>query len=76
MKVADSPAHAQDAASKVTVEYNMDGLGLPVLSIEEAVAQNSFFSLPPATTVVGDVGKGFSDAHQIIADVEVSICII
>lgn len=48
----------------------------PILSIEDAVAKNSFFTIPsflPSRESVGDVDKNFSEADHVIHEVEVSI---
>ncbi|MCO5559168.1 hypothetical protein L7F22_012762 [Adiantum nelumboides] len=69
--VADSPEHAKAAADRVEVQYDQECL--PVLSIEDAVARKSIFSLSPFMAVgsKGDVEQGFTQADHKILDAEV-----
>ncbi|MCO5583003.1 hypothetical protein L7F22_036909 [Adiantum nelumboides] len=70
-KVADSPEHAKAAADRVEVQYDQECL--PVLSIEDAVARKSLFSLSPfmAVGTAGNVEQGFTQADHKILDAEV-----
>ena len=52
------------------VDYDTEGLGPPILTVEEAFERSSFFEVPsymyPAQ--VGDFSKGMSEAdHKILA---------
>ncbi|KAI5083886.1 hypothetical protein GOP47_0000055 [Adiantum capillus-veneris] len=69
--VADSPEHAKQAAAKVRVEYEVESS--PILSVEEAEANNSFFpkSFFPFRFSVGDIETGFLEADHKITDGEV-----
>eukprot|EP00250_Pteridium_aquilinum_P022285 c25340_g1_i2 orf=145-4443(+) len=69
--VADSPEHAKAAADKVRVDYEVESS--PVLCIEDAVAKNSYFSIPPFAkkSSTGNVEQGFSEADHRILDAEV-----
>lgn len=73
--MADSDQHASDAAAKVHVVYDTEVLGPPILSIEDAVARDSFISLPPFVTSglssVGDAAQALSQAEERIENAEV-----
>ncbi|KAI5083880.1 hypothetical protein GOP47_0000049 [Adiantum capillus-veneris] len=69
--VADSPEHAKAAADRIKVHYSEECS--PILCIEDAVAKDSLFSVPPfiAATSTGNVEQGFSEAEHQILDAEV-----
>jgi hypothetical protein len=57
------------------VEYETQSY-TPILSIEDAVAKNSFFTIPsflPSRESIGDVDKNFSEADHVVRGMEVSI---
>ncbi|KAF3439511.1 hypothetical protein FNV43_RR17789 [Rhamnella rubrinervis] len=68
--VADTQKHADMAANCAVVEYGMEDLESPILSVEEAVRRSSFFEVPPLLypNPVGDISKGMAEAdHKIIS---------
>lgn len=57
------------AANCAVVEYGMEDLESPILSVEEAVRRSSFFEVPPFLypKPIGDISKGMAEAdHKII----------
>ena len=66
------------AAKQAVVEYSTENLLPPILTIEDAIQQNSYIQMPPflAPKPVGDYSQGMSEAdHKIIsAEVQTSIC--
>lgn len=61
------------AAKQAVVEYAMDDLESPILSIEDAIEHNSFFEIPAYIypKQVGDFSKGMAEADHIIQSAEV-----
>lgn len=62
--VADNQAIAQRAARMVKVEY-ADILPI-IVTIEDAIANDSFFAGFPKTIECGDLAKGFADADVVV----------
>ena len=64
------------AAKQAVVEYSTENLLPPILTIEDAIQQNSYIQMPPflAPKPVGDYSQGMSEAdHKILsADVHSS----
>lgn len=59
------------AADCAVVDYDMEGLEPPILTVEEAVERSSFFEVPPYINPhqVGDFSKGMSEAdHKILSN--------
>ncbi|KAJ7960370.1 putative Aldehyde oxidase [Quillaja saponaria] len=73
--VADSQKHADMAASSAVVDYNIENLESPILSVEEAVERSSLFEVPPFLypKQVGDISKGMADADQKILSAEIKL---
>jgi len=66
--VADTQAHADEAAKFVAVKYT--NIQTPIITIQQAIAAGSFFPEPnPALTVnsvvSGDVTTGFANSDQV-----------
>lgn len=61
------------AAKQAVVEYSMDNLGPPILSIEDAIEHSSYFNIPPMLSPkeVGNFSKGMAEADQKIESAEV-----
>lgn len=61
------------AATCAVVEYDMEGLDPPILTVEQAVQRSSFFQIPPFVNPhpVGNFGKGMDEADQKIMSAEV-----
>ena len=58
------------ASNLVVVDYDMENLEPPILTVEEAVKRSSFFEVPSFfyPKQVGDVSKGMAEAdHKILS---------
>ncbi|XP_057956524.1 abscisic-aldehyde oxidase-like isoform X2 [Malania oleifera] len=73
--VADSQKHADMAANIAEVDYDMENLEPPILSVEEAVERSSFFEVPSILypKQVGDFSKGMAEADHKILSSEIRI---
>uniref|UniRef100_A0A803PY68 indole-3-acetaldehyde oxidase n=1 Tax=Cannabis sativa TaxID=3483 RepID=A0A803PY68_CANSA len=68
--VADTQKHADVAAELAVVDYGVEDLEPPILSVEEAVRRSSFFEVPSSVypKQVGDASKNMAEAdHKIIS---------
>ncbi|XP_058784854.1 indole-3-acetaldehyde oxidase-like [Vicia villosa] len=69
--VADTQKLAEFAANSAFVEYNIENLEPPILSVEDAVKKSSFFDVPPSyqpKNQIGDILKGMAEAdHKIVS---------
>ncbi|POO01417.1 Aldehyde oxidase/xanthine dehydrogenase [Trema orientale] len=68
--VADTQKHADVAAKLAVIDYGVEDLGPPILSVEEAVRRSSFIEVPPYVypEQCGDISKGMTEAdHKIIS---------
>ena len=57
------------AAKLAVVDYGVEDLEPPILTVEEAVRRSSFFDVPPFfyPKQVGDISEGMAEAdHKII----------
>jgi abscisic-aldehyde oxidase len=54
------------AANSTVVDYDIENLEPPILSVEDAVKRSSFFEVPPFLYPkhVGDISKGMAEAEQ------------
>ncbi len=76
--VADSPSLAERACEMVKVQYGPDGeLGDPIITLEDAIAKESFFAGPPqpgdavfGKRSVGDAQAALRDAPHKIQDAQ------
>lgn len=61
------------AAKLAVVDYGVEDLEPPILTVEEAVRRSSFFDVPPFLNPkqVGDISKGMAEAHHKIISAEV-----
>jgi hypothetical protein len=61
------------AASSSIVDYDIENLEPPILSVEDAVKRSSFFEVPPFLDPkhVGDISKGMAEADHKILSAEV-----
>ncbi|KAG8388873.1 hypothetical protein BUALT_Bualt02G0170300 [Buddleja alternifolia] len=73
--VAETQKHANWAAKTAIVSYDTDGLGPPILTVEEAVERSSFFDVPPFLypQEVGDFSKGMAEADHKILSAEIKL---
>ncbi|KAJ6671693.1 XANTHINE DEHYDROGENASE [Salix viminalis] len=68
--VADTQKHADIASNLVEVDYDIENLEPPILTVEEAVKRSSFFEVPLSLypKQVGDISKGWAEAdHKILS---------
>ncbi|XP_057820291.2 indole-3-acetaldehyde oxidase isoform X2 [Cryptomeria japonica] len=75
LMVANTWHDAKRAADKVTVDYDCETLGPPILSVEDAREKESFFPVPEwfAPKPIGDFAEGMSEADHNIESAEVKI---
>lgn len=73
--VADTQKHADLAANFVVVDYEMEGIEPPILSVEEAVKKSSYFEVPPFIypKQVGDISNGMAAADHKILSAEIKL---
>ncbi|WJX64391.1 aryl-alcohol oxidase 3 [Trifolium repens] len=73
--VADSQKLADMAANSSIVDYDIENLEPPILSVEDAVKRSSFFEVPPFLYPkhVGDISKGMAEADHKILSAEMKI---
>ncbi|KAK7276560.1 hypothetical protein RIF29_17703 [Crotalaria pallida] len=66
--VADTQKLADIAADSAAVDYDVENIEQPILSVEDAVERSSFFEVPPFLSPkhVGDISKGMAEADQKI----------
>ena len=65
MVVASTQEQANQMAKAVDVKFK--SLGKPVLTIQDAIASESFFPALNITTTIGNaIGKQLSDMHYIL----------
>ncbi|KAK7276559.1 hypothetical protein RIF29_17702 [Crotalaria pallida] len=68
--VADTQKLADIAANSAVVDYDIENIEQPILSVEDAVERSSFFEVPPVFSPkhVGDISKGMAEAdHKILS---------
>ncbi|KAE9614921.1 putative aldehyde oxidase [Lupinus albus] len=73
--VADTQKLADMAANSAIVDYDIENIEPPILSVEEAVERSSFFEVPPFLLPkhVGDISKGMAEANQRILSTEMKL---
>ncbi|XP_057441555.1 indole-3-acetaldehyde oxidase-like isoform X2 [Lotus japonicus] len=73
--VADTQKLADMAANSAIVDYSIEDLEPPILSVEDAVERSSFSEVPPflCPNQVGDVSKGMSEADHKILSAEMKL---
>jgi hypothetical protein len=66
------------AAKQAVVEYSLDHLEPPILSIEDAIERRSFIEIPAILypKIVGDFSKGMGEADHTIQSAEVLLLTI
>ncbi|CAA0833538.1 Benzaldehyde dehydrogenase (NAD(+ [Striga hermonthica] len=68
--VAETQRKANLAAESAVIDYDMEGLDPPILTVEEAVERSSFIDVPSyiRPQEVGDFSKGMAEAdHKILS---------
>eukprot|EP00252_Welwitschia_mirabilis_P005228 TRINITY_DN1571_c0_g1_i1.p1 TRINITY_DN1571_c0_g1~~TRINITY_DN1571_c0_g1_i1.p1 ORF type:complete len:1281 (+),score=269.60 TRINITY_DN1571_c0_g1_i1:1241-5083(+) len=75
LMVANTWHEAKVAANKVKVHYDTETLGPPILTVDDAIAKESFHQVPGwcSPKPVGDFQKGMMDADHKIESAEVKI---
>lgn len=73
--VADTQKHADMAAALAEVDYEMENLEPPILTVEDAVEKSSFFDVPPILQPkqVGEFSKGMTEADHKILGAEIRL---
>ncbi|KAJ1386403.1 Molybdopterin dehydrogenase, FAD-binding [Sesbania bispinosa] len=73
--IFDTQKLADMAANSAIVDYDIENLEAPILSVEDAVKRSSFFEVPPflCPKQVGDVSKGMAEADHKILSAEVKL---
>ncbi|GKV49923.1 hypothetical protein SLEP1_g56645 [Rubroshorea leprosula] len=73
--VADTQKLADVAANDALVDYDIENLEPPILSVEQAVERSSFYEVPPFLypKAVGDVSKGMAEADHKILSAEIKL---
>ncbi|KAL0437113.1 UNVERIFIED_CONTAM: Indole-3-acetaldehyde oxidase [Sesamum radiatum] len=73
--VADTQKHANFAAKTAHMDYDTEGLDPPILTVDEAVKNSSFFDVPPHSSPkeVGDFSKGMAEADHKILSAEINL---
>lgn len=72
-QIAETQRYADLAAKQAVVEYDTEDLKPPILTMEQAVQNNSYFEVPSDNypKQVGDFSKGMAEADHKILSVEV-----
>ncbi|CAN6180235.1 unnamed protein product [Urochloa humidicola] len=73
--IAETQRYSDMAAKQVIIEYDTNGLNPPILTVEQAVQNKSYFNVPPELypTEVGDISKGMAEADHKIPPTEVKL---
>ncbi|CAL5076012.1 unnamed protein product [Urochloa decumbens] len=73
--IAETQRYADMAAKQVIIEYDTNGLSPPILTVEQAVENSSYFKVLPELypTEVGDISKGMAEADHKIPSTEVKL---
>ncbi|VAI92984.1 unnamed protein product [Triticum turgidum subsp. durum] len=73
--IAETQRYANLAGKQVVVEYDTKDLKPPILTVEQAVQNNSYFEVPPKMypKQVGDFCKGMAEADHKILSTEVKL---
>ncbi|KAL6639541.1 hypothetical protein ACP70R_023271 [Stipagrostis hirtigluma subsp. patula] len=73
--IAETQRYADMAAKQVIIEYETKDLEPPILTVEQAVENQSYFEIPPDfyPKEVGDVSKGMAEADHKILSAEVKL---
>ncbi|XP_044961392.1 putative aldehyde oxidase-like protein [Hordeum vulgare subsp. vulgare] len=73
--IAETQRYANLAGKQVVVEYDTKDLKPPILTVEQAVQNNSYFEVPPEMypKQVGDFCKGMAEADHKVLSTEVKL---
>jgi hypothetical protein len=72
-QIAETQRYADMAAKQVIIEYDTKDLSPPILTVDQAVENSSYFSVPPKyfPKEVGDFSRGMAEADHKIPAAEV-----
>ncbi|TVU39657.1 hypothetical protein EJB05_13088 [Eragrostis curvula] len=75
--IAETQRYADMAAKQAVVEYDLDDWGPPIITVEQAVENHSYFKVPQDLypKEVGDVTKGMAEADHTIPSAETALAI-
>ncbi|XP_037491510.1 LOW QUALITY PROTEIN: aldehyde oxidase 4 [Jatropha curcas] len=73
--LADTQRNADIASKLAVVDYDLENLQPPILTVEEAIERSSIFEVPPIIypKQIGDVSKGMAEADNKILSAEAPI---
>ncbi|KAI3823458.1 hypothetical protein L1987_04894 [Smallanthus sonchifolius] len=73
--VADTQKNADVAADTAMVDYDIEDLEPPILTVEQAVEKSSFFEIPSLVypSQVGDFSKGMAESDHQIHSAEIQL---
>ncbi|KAF2299842.1 hypothetical protein GH714_004434 [Hevea brasiliensis] len=73
--LADTQKHADIASNLAVVDYDLENLEPPILTVEEAIERSSIFEVPPVVypEKVGDLSKGMAQADHKILSAEIKL---
>ncbi|KAK1434885.1 hypothetical protein QVD17_00639 [Tagetes erecta] len=73
--VADTQKNADVAADTAMVDYDIEDLDPPILTVEQAVKKSSFFEVPSivSPSQVGDFSKGMAESDHQIHSAEIQL---
>ncbi|KAJ1432168.1 Molybdopterin dehydrogenase, FAD-binding [Sesbania bispinosa] len=75
LQASDTQKLADMAANSAVVDYDIDNIEPPILSVEDAVKRSSFFEVPPFLYPkhIGDISKGMAEADHKILSAEMKL---
>ncbi|XP_021609368.1 indole-3-acetaldehyde oxidase isoform X2 [Manihot esculenta] len=75
LQASDTQKHADIAAKLAVVDYDLENLEPPILTVEEAVKRSSLFEIPPVLypKQVGDFSKGMAEADHRVHSAEIKL---
>uniref|UniRef100_A0A2C9VZM1 indole-3-acetaldehyde oxidase n=2 Tax=Manihot esculenta TaxID=3983 RepID=A0A2C9VZM1_MANES len=73
--LADSQKHADVASNIAVVDYDLENLEPPILTVEEAIKRSSLFEVPSFIypKQIGDISKGMAEADHKILSAEIKL---
>ncbi|KDP42925.1 hypothetical protein JCGZ_23867 [Jatropha curcas] len=73
--LADTQRNADIASKLAVVDYDLENLQPPILTVEEAIERSSIFEVPPIIypKQIGDVSKGMAEADNKILSAEIKL---
>ncbi|XP_050236886.1 abscisic-aldehyde oxidase-like isoform X2 [Mercurialis annua] len=73
--VANTQKHADMVSNLAMVDYGLENLDPPILTVEDAIERSSLFDIPPFMfpKQIGDISKGMAQADQKILSAEIKL---